>query len=234
MAADTDICNLALGFLGDVANVDSISPPDPSYQAEQCAKFYPMARDMMLDGHNWGFATRRILPASIAVSPAATGMWAYAYIAPTDCLTVQRVYDPNQPADLVANMPQPYAAAAYAAGPGQLGVTGADIGYFVPQPFSIESDLNGNYIIYTNQANAAIAYTGRVTDPTKWPPTFVVALAYLLASFLAGPILKGTEGAKMSLAMAKAYQTSWGIATTNDANERRTLMPSTTPWMANR
>ena len=236
MAADTDICNLALGFLGDVANVISINPPEPSAQAEYCAKFYPIARDQLLNMHNWGFATRRTLPGSIAV-PTEAGAWQFAYIAPADCLTVTRVYDPTQTSDFVTTIPQPFDQSVISPNVPNMSSTGADIGAIVPQEFVVETDANGNDIIYTNQAGAAISYTAKVTDTTKFSPSFVVALATLLASFLAGPIIKGTDGIKMAQAMMKAFQGpggALGIATASDANERRINMASTTPWMVNR
>ena len=58
MASEVDICNLALGHLGDNATVSSISPPEGSAQAEHCARFYPIARDALLEMHNWNFAMR--------------------------------------------------------------------------------------------------------------------------------------------------------------------------------
>ena len=59
MASEVDICNLALAHLGDSATVASINPPEGSAQAEMCQRFYPIARDSLLEMHNWGFATRR-------------------------------------------------------------------------------------------------------------------------------------------------------------------------------
>ena len=233
MSSDLDVCNLALGFLGDSANVSSISPPEPSYQAELCAKFYPMARDNFLNMHNWGFATKRVMPASIAVPTPAAGMWQYAYITPSDCLTVTRVYDPTQPNDFTTTIPQANDTGWW---PGSTTKDGGNtqLGAVVPVDFSVETDANGNDIIYTNQAGAAIAYTARVTDMTKAGPSFTIALAWLLASYLAGPLLKGDTGMKAAQAMYKAFLTAKPAATESDANERRVTQNATTPWMANR
>lgn len=234
MASDVDICNLALGYLGDSANVSSINPPD-SVQAEHCARFYPLARDALLNMHNWGFATRRILPASIAVPPEAAGMWAFAYIAPDDSLTITRVYDPTMSDDLVMSIPQPYdgwwpGSTSY---PAQSSLTTGDI---VPQPFSVETDASGNDIIYTNQAGAAISYTSSISDTTKFSPSFTVALAWLLASYLAGPIIKGTEGIKMAQACLKAFAGAKSEATMSDANERRvdSINSTIASWLTGR
>ena len=59
MASAVDICNLALSRIGDIASVQSIDPPEASAQAIHCARFYPVARDSMLERHPWGFATLR-------------------------------------------------------------------------------------------------------------------------------------------------------------------------------
>lgn len=234
MASDVDIVNLALGYLGDSANVSSINPPD-SVQAEHAARFYPLARDALLNMHNWGFATKRALPASIAVPPEAAGMWAYAYIAPDDELSITRVYDPAQSDDFVMGIPQPYdgfwpGSSSYPAS--SSGLTGN----ITPQPFSVETNANGDGIIYTNQANAAVSYTASISDTTKFGPAFTVALAWLLASYLAGPIIKGTEGIKMAQACLKAFAGAKAEAVMSDANERRidSTNATTAPWLTGR
>ena len=61
MSSEIDICNLALARLGDDATVASIDPPEGSAQAEQCARFYSIARDTMLEMHDWRFATKRVV-----------------------------------------------------------------------------------------------------------------------------------------------------------------------------
>ena len=71
MASDVDICNLALSFLGDDANVSSISPPEGSQQSEHCARFYPIARDGLLQMHNWNWASRRRASEVRSSSPTA-------------------------------------------------------------------------------------------------------------------------------------------------------------------
>lgn len=234
MVSEVDISNLALGYLGDSANVSSLNPPD-SVQAEHCQRFYPLARDALLNMHHWGFATKRVQPAQIAVPAAAAGMWLYAYISPSDCLTIQRVYDPSASDDFVTGIPQPYdgfwpGSSSYpASSSGMTGVVTA-------KPFAVETDANGDDIIYSNQANAAIAYTAQITDTTKFSAPFIVAHAWLLASYLAGPIIKGTEGIKMAQACLKAFASAKVAAAESDANERRvdSINSATAPWMAGR
>jgi hypothetical protein len=85
MASVIEICNLALAHLGDTATVASIDPPEGSAQAEHCATFYPIARDAMLELHNWKFATRR---AQLAQLDVETWSWSYAYAKPADALKI--------------------------------------------------------------------------------------------------------------------------------------------------
>lgn len=56
-------------------------------------------------------------------------------------------------------------------------------------------------VVYTNEENATAVYLVDVTDTTKFTPSFVSALSFLLASYIAGPIIKGSEGMKISDAM---------------------------------
>lgn len=85
MASETDIANLALAHLGDNATVSSLDPPEGSAQAEHCARFYPIARDTMLEAHNWKFATRR---ATLALLDVESFNWSYAYAEPSGAMRI--------------------------------------------------------------------------------------------------------------------------------------------------
>ena len=85
MTAEVDICNLALSHLGDAATVASISPPEGSAQAQHCAVFYPMARNSLLELHDWGFATARVKP---SLKQEQRCGWRYAYAAPADLVRI--------------------------------------------------------------------------------------------------------------------------------------------------
>lgn len=85
MASEVDICNLALALLGDAANVASIDPPEGSAQAAHCARFYPVARDAVLEVHNWKFITRRTSLAALSAPPFN---WQFAYAEPSGALRI--------------------------------------------------------------------------------------------------------------------------------------------------
>jgi hypothetical protein len=69
------------------------------------------------------------------------------------------------------------------------------------QPFIIETNASGAMVVYTNVEQATIKYISKVTDTTKFSPLFVNVLYRMLASYLAGPVLKGSEGMKVADAM---------------------------------
>lgn len=85
MASEVEICNLALSHLGDSATVASINPPEGSAQAEHCQKWYPVARNALLEMHDWSFATTRALLAELSNT---WPQWQHAYARPSDCLKI--------------------------------------------------------------------------------------------------------------------------------------------------
>lgn len=222
MASEVDICNLALGHLGDAATVSSLNPPEGSAQAEHAARFYPIARDSLLELHAWNFATTRV---ALAALGSSWPEWQYCYASPTDAVNLLAVLDPQAANDYsVANN----------YGFTQTGFPLVGSGTYTPQPYSQETLPDGTLVIYTNQENAVLRYTRSVTDTTIFSPLFVDALAWYLASYLAGPIIKGDTGAaeaKRCMQMAMAMLSK---ATTSDANQRRTQLAPNVGWMAGR
>lgn len=203
MASAVDICNLALSHLGDEATVASIDPPEQSAQAEHCARFYPMARDAMLDMHHWSFATTR--KALNKLTDAPTFGWSFAYVLPSNALNIIGIFATGAADD------------------------------FSPQPFEVEALPDGTSVIYSNTDDAICRYTMHVTDPTKFQPAFVDALSWLLASMLAGPILKGDAGAGATK-QARQYfdRVALPAATVSDAAQRRVQPTHVPAWMSGR
>lgn len=97
MASAVDICNLALSHIGHKAVIASISPPDASYEAQACARFYPIARNMMLEMHAWGLATERVVLAEL--EDAAPDSWEYAYAMPNSVISVLSILDEDATED---------------------------------------------------------------------------------------------------------------------------------------
>jgi hypothetical protein len=189
MASVIDICNLALAHIGDRANITSIDPPEGSAQAEHCARFYPMARNSLLNMHPWAFAQKRAVLADISATIVPPAKWQYTYAAPGDVVKILGVYDPNAMYD--------------------------------ENKAEFEYELSGTtQVIYANPEAAIVRYVALVTDSATFPPIFTEALAWLLASYLAGPIIKGTEGMRVSAEAMKMAMSYVGQARVEDANQR--------------
>lgn len=229
MSSETDICNLALGHLGDIANIASISPPDGSIQSQHAATFYPIARDSLLEMRYWNFATTRV-PLSLLATQMTE--WAYIYAAPTDALRFLAV--------LASDAPDDYSSSNTGL-PNGVGIGFGDVftpesyGIYTPQPFAVESDsVLGTPIILTNLQGATLRYTKRVTDSTRFTPLFTRALSWLLASDLAGPVLKGDIGAAATERCYKMAMTVLAAAAESNANSRSIRPKQQVPWIARR
>ncbi len=234
MASVVSICNTALSHIGDTANVTSINPPDGSAQAGYCATFYPIALSALLEMANWGFATVRSTLAAVS-NPSTTWLYAYAYPAKVinfiAVLSADALDDYSQNfATLDTNVDFSMGGAAF---PDFSYANPAD-NFYSPQPYEVEQDGNGNQIILTNCDSAVLRYTIEEDDPTKFSPLFVLALSYLLASMLAGPIIKGDAGVTMSNAMVSKFQAFNIQAKGSDANQRRIIVRQRVSWMAGR
>jgi hypothetical protein len=187
MASDVDICNLALSHVANDANITSIDPPDPTVEADHCARFYPIVRDQILESHAWRFATRRIALAELAVNPV--DHWAFAYGVPAQLIRPLAILQSESTDDT-----QVY-------------------------EFAVEITQDGTDVIYTNIEDAVLKYIGRVTDPGKFTPMFVVAFSYLLAYYVAGPL---TKDLKLKQSLMQYYmQVALPQAQASDANGQR-------------
>lgn len=209
MASEVDIANLALGHLGDNATVASLDPPEGSAQAEHCARFYPIARDSLLEHPDtcWKFATKRTTLAELTNTSTT---WAYAYAKPADCIRVLAILSPEATSDQ------------------------SELGIAQPQNYTVELNDDGTEVILTDQGDAVVRYISRTTDTTKFSPLFVMALSHHLASMLAGPVLKGDVGAaegKRQAALMGAYLTR---AIVSDARQHAVTIEHRPEWMASR
>jgi len=227
MASFVDICNAALSHIGDSANVTSIDPPDGSAQAGYCATFFPLALAAILEAATWGFATVRSTSAPLA-SPISS--WRFAYAYPAGLVKMISVLPACALDDYSANfggLDRDWSSPAPDfANPAE--------NMYMPRPYAVEQDGEGNQIILTNECNAVLRYTIEVSDPTKFSPLFVLALSYLVASMLAGPIIKGEDGVQVSAAMLTKYEAYKGQAMGSDANQRHIVVEQRVSWMAGR
>lgn len=192
MASEVSICNLALGHLGDEATVASIDPPEGSAQAEHCETFYPIARNTVLESHAWGFATCRKALVQLADVEDPLGAWAFVYQRPNSCLKPLAVLSPGVSDDTKS------------------------------EDFRCEILEDGTQVIYTNTEDAVLRFVVLVEDTTKYPALVVNAIARLLAAYLAGPVIKGETGLRVSAGQLKWYKdVDLPMAAASDANGRK-------------
>lgn len=227
MATEVDICNLALAHLGDEATIASLKPPEGSAQAEHAARFYPIARDTLLDMHSWDFASKR---ASLAATTNTNKQWEYAYAAPIDMMNAVAIISPDADNDYATKMSSADVPGGWTANYAPT----VSAGMYVPQQFAVEIDNLGNYLIYTNQEKALLRYQSKITDPSRFSPLFTMTLSWHLASMLAGPVIKGDVGAaeaKRCTQMMSGYLTQ---AIRGDTANRSIKVEHIVPWTAGR
>jgi hypothetical protein len=217
--SDVDICNLALGLIGDTARVTNISPPDTSTQAHLCSRFYPIALRATLEMHNWAFATRRSACSSVTPPEHDDGHehtstnfetcdcseWKYYYQLPRHFLKAIAVYEENSESD-----------------------------YSESKEFSVQLDSTGVLRLYTNVENAVMLYTEYVVETHRFPPLFQAAVAWHLASLLAGPIIRGDAGSAEAKRCQQMMQLYLAKARQADSVNRSIKPANVASWMLNR
>lgn len=176
MASAIDVCNTALAHLGSDVLISSIDPPDGSTEAGYCKRFYPIARKEMIEQFTWPFATKR---ATLAQVTNPSKVWYYAYALPSDCLRPVRVLSMAQERWFSLEAER----------------TGLPITSLFDDNKSALFEVEDG-VLLTNEPQAVLLYLRDVVDTTRFTPTFVSALSYLLASYLSGPLVRGAEGAR--------------------------------------
>lgn len=201
MAAVVDIINLALGHIGDRATVSSIDPPEGSAQADHAAQFWPIARDEALAEFDWRFASTTTSLAALDDSLQNDPRWTYAYGLPADFLVARALVNE----------------------------TGS---IFMLEPDDPNYDTgtlaDGTPVFFSQYTDQALRYTRRVSDPSRYSPKFVTAISYLMASYLAGPVIKGRTGTQTAIAMRAAWTRLSAEAAVTDANQHHGA-PQRTP-----
>lgn len=89
------------------------------------------------------------------------------------------------------------------------------------QNYVIESDSDGNRVLYTNQITATLRYTVKITNTAKFTPLFVDTLSWLLASYLAGPVIKGAEGIAAARQASQTFSAQLANAKLSNANQEQ-------------
>lgn len=91
-STDADICNIALGRIGQRQFIGALSDAN-STEAATCTVFYNNDRDSVLEQFPWQFATARAELTSPA-NVTRTG-WSFVYQLPADCLFARYIDVPG-------------------------------------------------------------------------------------------------------------------------------------------
>lgn len=200
---EVDICNLALGRIGQGASspIQSIEPNvDDSEAARACARVFPMAmRALLREDHPWSWAQRSVV---LALSAETVPGYAYAYAYPASCqrlhgITPQDV-DPYR-------FPLPYWSTLFR----------------WPYRIVAAADLQSR-LIATDLSPAVAHYTADILTPAFADSLFHDALVWRVAKELAlilraNPQFATTAGQEYEVALSKAVAV--------DGNEGMQTMP---------
>ena len=102
-----------------------------------------------------------------------------------------------------------------------------------PVLLDIEQANDGTMSILTNQDEAVLIYTRDATTPAFFTPHFVLALSYLIAHFIAGPL---TGKKSIQDQMIVSYNLAAGAGAAHEANvtARATEGAPDAPWILER
>lgn len=170
----TSIANAAMDLL---PTAQMVTYNEDTVQGRAARRQYPLAVAELLEKGDWRFARRRA-PLAIVDNDRAA-QWGFAYAMPADLAVPIRVLpDLSGSApigDFVALVGQVY---AYPMVPHQ-------------EPGQLY-DIAGN-VLYTDVQQATLEYITQGPNTADFPPSFIKALYYDLASKLAMPILKSSQ-----------------------------------------
>lgn len=215
MSSQLDVYNQALANLGSSATVKSLN--DNSEQAGACNTHYDWARKYVLEHAAWDFAAKmpalalvldqNTLPTNKIIYPG----WRYVYARPNDCL---RFLSVTTQYGLRVN---PFLAFWWRAG--AMDCSAGSWGPFRP-PFrqvvdQVSPQPNNSVNILTDQDSAYGVYVTDVTNVNLWTQSFFSAVAWHLATKIAGPISANAgekdKAIKMALAsISDAYSVDIG------------------------
>lgn len=168
MAELADLCNLALGRVGEFRTVADVET-DPSPGASAFRRVYEVCRDATLAAADWPFARRVV----VASPPVALGSYPYLFPRPADCIAIRGVFldqacatEPLLHEEV--NLPDP--------------LLGEDTVY-----------ISTVSVAAATAPDTYLRYTRRVEDVPLFRPSFVEALGWRLGIELAMQLGRSRE-----------------------------------------
>lgn len=197
----TSVISICNLALTELGKKNITSLSEASPEARACNQMYDFVRDLLLQSYPWRFAGKTQSLAELENDKP--GAWAHSYRKPTDCLKIRSI--------------RPWYSLT------ELGPT---VQEEAMTPFEFEGDR-----VYCSLSPAFLRYTYRVTDPTKYPPLFIDALVWHLATRMAMPLTKDPKERANAFQIAQATTASAQMA---DANEQRETSDHSSELVAGR
>lgn len=207
-----DICNAALGKLGQDVTITSLN--DQTKAARAFNRVYDRIRDYVLADFPWPFATKT---QALALDAQVALGWAFRYAYPDDCVDALAVCGESGTRLAVAS-----AVASYC----DDGVWNGSVDFEVQhgeQSTCIVTDLDDAYLVYTS----------RVEDIGRYPPHFLEALSCRLAIEVA-PVIAAEVGMRLGPNLEQKYIAAKNRAAVHALNESRGELQPQTPSLAAR
>lgn len=175
MATEIDICNDALA---ELPSAPITAMDERSLEARECSRVYQPALRYLLEQHDWGFASKRVILA--AVTNDRRSEYAYAYAVPADLGTPRKLIPDFAGTGLGIPVEGPFTPPYYEVWSG-FGV--------VSEPFfQLEAG-----VIYTSLENATLEYGVSTVSEAVMPQMFAYALSMEIAARIAMPIKKDRQ-----------------------------------------
>ena len=150
--------NTALAELGGEQIPLNISPIESDAVGAICQNIFPHVLDTVLEAHEWGFASARVVLALLPEQEPRNHSYQYRYALPADCVRPIRIVVPELG----------HGEAVY---PARVNRSPAYV-------------IEGQYIL-CNVEQAEFLYIARVTEPRRWPAYFADVLVWKMAAGLA-------------------------------------------------
>ena len=245
MASEKDICVLGLRLLGQAADIAGLA--ENSVYADMASAAYPVVRDALLEHHAWNFATTTVRLQPIREKPVG---WGSAYALPSDCIRALHVAtDPTPPRPKpplppapgeTPPTPPPTPKRPPFYGPNRQVRPGTDVSLsdvflgsiesWDYMPWAVEM-LGPRRVVLTEMPSPVLKYVRKVTNPDFFSPGFTNALAWHLAAFLAGPVIKSDTGMTVSAKLLQSATAYERTAIQLEANTGRgTAYRPDAPW----
>lgn len=194
MASRTQISNIALSRAGVTKQLSDLAT-DKSREAIIIRTLFDDDVDYTLRDFPWPFATEYVDLALVDGSTTANAVrdWRYSYRYPSGCLFVRRIVVES----LGRNNPN-------------------------PPPFRIGRDGQGK-LIYTNESEAQIEFTARITESAEFDSLFVSMLAWKICAGVSPGLSRVKGMAEQAMQMYEIDKTKAQSRALNEGQQEQPI-----------